>query len=143
MKNQKVNLFNRQRKLPIDFQAVRFFLDRLVDYLKIEKGFTVVLISDSAMTQYNRRFAGKNYATDVLSFPVDGNDLAGHDDYLGDVLISVEQANQQKQDRSIEEEINILSLHGVLHLLGYDHEVDNGEMINLEKSVRKELGLQQ
>jgi probable rRNA maturation factor len=141
LKNQKINIFNRQRKLPIDTRNVRAFLQELTAHLEIDKGYSVVFISDRAMTRYNRQFAGKNSTTDVLSFPVEQTDLEA-DEYMGDVLISVEKAKNQTEYGSVEEEIKVLCLHGILHLLGYDHENDNGEMLAVEKQIREELGLQ-
>jgi len=88
---------------------------------------------DRAMRRANREFRGKDETTDVLSFPGDGG---GH---LGDVLISVPQARRQAAaaGRDPEREIQVLLLHGVLHCLGHDHEVDGGEMERLERRLRR------
>ena len=94
------------------------------------------------MRQYNRSFAGKDYATDVLSFPNEPERWEEDAEaYLGDILISVEQADRQKQG-PLEDEIRLLILHGLLHLAGYDHETDQGQMQDLETSLRKEFQLQ-
>jgi len=99
---------------------------------------------DRALRRANRRFRGKDQATDVLSFP--GGAAAGH---LGDILISVPQARRQAlrrppaagaggdQPADTERELKVLLLHGVLHCLGYDHEVDGGEMERLERRLRR------
>ena len=141
LKKQRISIFNRQRKLPIDTRPVHSFLEELTDYLDIEEGFTVVLISDSAMLRYNHQFTGKKVSTDVLSFPVE-KDYLSAENYLGDVLISVEKAKNQTELDPLEEEIKVLCLHGVLHLIGYDHETDSGEMRALERQIHMELGLQ-
>ena len=89
------------------------------------------------MQRFNAQFAGKSSPTDVLSFPADQED----EPYLGDIIISVESADRQRRT-SLDKEMKILGLHGVLHLLGHDHVHDDGEMNDLEKALRKEFGLQ-
>ncbi|HLU99654.1 MAG TPA: rRNA maturation RNase YbeY [Acidobacteriota bacterium] len=132
----KVNVFNRQRRLPVDTHSLRKFLGQLVRRLKIQQGFSVVLISDSKMIQYQKRFRQKDSPTDVLSFPADDEG----ESYLGDILISIETAARQASG-SLTQELQLLSLHGLLHLLGYDHEADQGEMARLEGQLRRELNL--
>lgn len=110
--------------------------------LGVDGEWSVVLVSDRAMRRFNRDFSGNDYATDVLSFP---NQPESWEDpkgkpYLGDILISVETANTQRRG-SLLDELKLLALHGLLHLLGYDHETDHGEMTSLEDSLRRELGL--
>src|SRR5690606_39082136 len=129
-------LFNRQRRLPVDTDSLRKFLGQLVRRLKIQQGFSVVLISDSKMIQYQKRFRQKDSPTDVLSFPADDEG----ESYLGDILISIETAARQASG-SLTQELQLLSLHGLLHLLGYDHEADQGEMARLEGQLRRELNL--
>jgi len=92
----------------------------------------------------NRRFRGKNLATDVLSFPTGAEPFEVEDgSHLGDVVISVEQAAAQAKANglSFSSEIEQLILHGLLHLCGYDHETDNGEMNRLELKLGKQLGI--
>jgi probable rRNA maturation factor len=127
LRKQRINLFNRQRKFSLDSGRIIAFLESLADRLSLEREFSVVLLSDSGIRRYNRQFADKNTATDVLSFPTE-EDPAFPDNYLGDILISTEAADR-------------LSLHGLLHLIGYDHENDQGEMAAKELSIRDELGL--
>ena len=111
--------------------------------------FGVRFAGDRAMRQANRRFRGKDRTTDVLSFPGGGGgDGAGAgagagpgagDGHLGDVLISVPQARRQAAaaGRDAAREVRVLLLHGVLHCLGYDHEVDGGEMERVERRLRR------
>jgi len=132
-------VFNRQRKLAVDRQALLAFARQLSDRLGTRSGFTVVLVSDAAMRRFNRQFAGTNKATDVLSFPC-GDDDSGEDAYLGDILISAETAERQRKS-GLEGELKVLMLHGLLHLLGYDHEVDQGQMEELEARLKGELSL--
>jgi probable rRNA maturation factor len=107
-------------------------------------GVTVVFVSDRAMRELNKKFRGRDATTDVLSFPVEQAEFekdAGAT--LGDLVISVEQAARQAGENglTLEEEIAQLILHGLLHLCGYDHETDKGEMNALELRLRRRLGV--
>ena len=84
----------------------------------------------------NARYRGKDKATDVLSFPGEGGALG-----LGDIVISVATAarNARAYGRSLPQELDVLALHGFLHVLGYDHETDDGTMDRLERRLRKRL----
>lgn len=100
-------------------------------------GFSLVLVSDPAMKRFNSQFAGKSEPTDVLSFPAD----LEAESYLGDIIVSVESADLQRKG-SLDTELRILALHGLLHLMGYDHESDDGEMRAFEGDLREEFGLE-
>ena len=107
-------------------------------------GVTVAFVSDRAMRELNRRWRGKRGTTDVLSFPAAQAEFEKMEGpTLGDVVISVEQAARQALEHGLEfdEEISQLILHGVLHLCGYDHETDDGEMNRLELRLRRRLGI--
>lgn len=119
--------------------SARKFLDCVAEHLGLERGFSVVLVSDAAMRRYNSTYAGKDRPTDVLSFPVGGSE--GDEPYLGDIIVSVETANAQRIT-SLDDEVKILCLHGMLHLVGYDHTCDDGEMNSRETALRKRFGLQ-
>ena len=106
--------------------------------MSVKGGFSVALVSDRTMRKYHAQFAARDRPTDVLSFPFGEADYA--EAYLGDILVSVETADRQRQ-AGLAEELKILILHGVLHLLGYDHETDDGEMHRLEQQLRKEFQL--
>ena len=95
------------------------------------------------MKQLNELFRGKSTTTDVLSFPYESDEFDPVKDNLGDIVISAEQAAKQAAENglSLEAEIKQLILHGVLHLCGYDHETDNGEMNALELELRDKLGI--
>ncbi len=103
---------------------------------------TVLVTGDATMRDLNRHFRGKNKATDVLSFP-SAHVLRGTENIAGDVAISVETAIRQsvEQGHSLAIEMKVLMLHGLLHLAGYDHETDAGEMRRRERSLRARLGL--
>lgn len=136
-----INVFNRQRKLPVDTQAVRNFLRQVAERLGVDRGFSVVLLSDRAMRHYHARFAGQNWPTDVLSFPAQSFPAGDTESDLGDILVSVETAHRQKQS-TLTRELQILSLHGLLHLLGFDHETDQGEMEAVERQLREDFRLE-
>jgi len=109
-------------------------------------GVTVAFVSDRAMRELNRRWRGKRGTTDVLSFPAEQTEFeqTAGTTFLGDVVISVERAQAQAAENGLdfEREVEQLILHGVLHLCGYDHEIDDGEMNALELRLRRRLGIQ-
>ena len=112
---------------------LRVFWQDLVE--RVGKGQMTCLVTDDAELQrLNKQFRGKDYATDVLSFPEDGG---------GEIAISFDRAAVQASEmgHSVDEELRILMLHGVLHLNGMDHETDQGEMRRAEERWRKKLGL--
>jgi probable rRNA maturation factor len=115
---------------------VHTFLSTVVPELGIESvPFSVVFTTDQTMRRYNRDYRGYDKATDVLSFP-------GDHGYLGDILISCETAyNQALKSRTLTLESNIrrLVLHGLLHLMGYDHEIDQGQMRAMERRFRRKF----
>ena len=126
-------LINRQRKHRIDRARMLDFLSRLIGHLLPGAPFSVVLVSDRIIRQYNRDYRGQDQATDVLSFP-------GDDGYLGDILISIETAHGQalrSKALTFERNLERLALHGLLHLMGYDHETDRGEMRSVEIRLRR------
>jgi probable rRNA maturation factor len=105
------------------------------------RGAVSVLVTSSRELQgLNHRFRGKNKPTDVLSFPAMPGLMRG---FAGDIAISAEIAarNARRLGHTAAEEIRILTLHAVLHLAGYDHELDDGEMARKEARLRKTLGL--
>ena len=105
---------------------------------------TVLLTTDATIRDLNRRFRGKDEATDVLSFP-STNPAPGPEKIAGDVAISVETARKQaaEQGHTLAVELRVLILHGLLHLAGYDHETDEGKMQRRERQLRAKLGLPQ
>jgi probable rRNA maturation factor len=135
-----VLLINRQRAARRDWNRLRAFLDQ-VRPVATGRPFSVCLVSDRSIRRYNKKFRGRNEATDVLSFAADGGRRSSG--YLGDIVISVETANRNaaKYGLSLEEEIQILVLHGVLHLMGYNHETDRGQMARAETRWCARLGL--
>ena len=105
--------------------------------------FDCLITTDSELRRLNREFRGKDRVTDVLSFPAGHVRNGGGSQRLGDLAISIVRARVQAREfgHKLEQEIEILMLHGVLHLLGLDHETDAGRMARAEKRWRKRLGL--
>jgi len=135
-----IEVVNRQRRLKVDTEAWAIFANKaLIAIGKSECSATVAFVSDNRIRQLNRKFRGIDKATDVLSFPNDDQDELN----LGDVAISVETAATQSKENglSFDTEIAQLILHGLLHLCGYDHETDDGEMNRLELRLRRKLRL--
>jgi probable rRNA maturation factor len=119
-------------------RAVRMFAKRLETEITAGRAFTCLIAHDSELQRLNRDFRKKDHPTDVLSFP-SGKTLG----FLGDIAISFQHARTQaaQHGHGLEEEIAILMLHGVLHLLGMDHEKDRGRMARAEAKWRVALGL--
>ena len=133
-----IEAVNRQRKLKIDTKTWETFAARAAAAIgKPESSATIAFVSDKTIRQLNREFRGVDKATDVLSFPADD------ESNLGDVAISVDTAAEQAKENGLtfDEEVAQLILHGLLHLSGYDHETDNGEMNKLELRLRRKLGI--
>jgi probable rRNA maturation factor len=123
-------------------------LQQFHERVRQELGFapgsvTIELISDLSMTQLNETFRKKSGPTDVLSFPANGARPAKDAAYVGDIAIApaVARRNARRYSRSLSVEMRVLILHGMIHLAGYDHEADHGEMDRLERRLRKRLGV--
>lgn len=140
-----IEVVNRQRGRQIDCERWREFTERALRAISTEPGLaSVAFVSDRVMFDLNRRWRGKRATTDVLSFPAGQEHfekLAGLN--LGEVVISVDQAARQAAEHGLEfdDEVAQLILHGLLHLSGYDHESDKGEMNRLEVRLRRRLGI--
>ena len=144
---------NCQRKVQLNMVPLERFLMRMNVALGLRRDSTFVrFVTDSEMARLNGTFRKKPKTTDVLSFPSDERRrparlhtrtkvLRGH--FLGDIAISpvVAGGNAKRYGRTLEAEICILMLHGLLHLLGYDHETDHGEMERVEAKLQRQLRL--
>jgi len=123
----------------------REFAEQVIEVIGFEKkDAAIVFVSDAAIRKLNQRFRSRNYPTDVLSFPIQAASFESENkSNLGDVVISVERAAAQARNagHSFSAELKQLILHGLLHLCGYDHETDDGEMNRLELRLRRRLGI--
>jgi len=133
-----VVLLNRQRRRRVARARVRRLLEGAASVLGVSGEVSLVITGDKAVRALNARYRGKDRPTDVLSFPGPG---APHERDLGDIIVSLDTAarNARSQGRTLSAELDVLALHGFLHLLGYDHETDNGEMDRLEARLRRRL----
>jgi len=155
---------NRQRSVRLSTRALESFLLRVRRELGLKQAqVTVCLVSDAEIAGMNQSFRKKHGPTDVLSFPAVKDrqakrskllplslapvsvdpDCLDTDASLGDIAIApaVAKRNAKSYGRTLPAELKILILHGVLHLLGFDHEADRGEMDRTEKKLRRRLGL--
>lgn len=133
-----IEVVNRQRGKKVDTETWANFADKALDAIgKPGSIATIAFVSDRRIQDLNRRFRNVDKPTDVLSFPADEGTN------LGDIAISVETAAAQAKENGLafDTEIAQLILHGLLHLSGYNHETDNGEMNRLELRLRKKLGI--
>jgi probable rRNA maturation factor len=131
MSEHPTSLLFRHRSPGVDRRALRRYFTGLACEILPGQGVTCLIASDAELQELNRKFRGKNYPTDVLSFPPE------------DVAISYERAAAQAAElrHGVEAELRILMLHGLLHLAGMDHETDGGAMRHTEARWRKKLGL--
>lgn len=129
----EVLIVNRQRAHTIRRADITRVLRGAAAELHVHGELAVVFAGNALLHRLNRDYRFKDKPTDVLSFPSEDGDVG-----LGDVVISVEtaRANALRHRRSLDRELEILALHGLLHVLGYDHETDDGEMEALEKTLR-------
>jgi|SRR6267154_1271393 len=137
-------IVNRQRRVPVAIQPLQDFYERARCELQFPpESVTVQLIGDDAMARLNRTFRKKRGPTDVLSFPANGAKTRARTEYVGDIAISPEMArrNARRFARSLAVEMRVLILHGMIHLAGFDHETDHGEMDRLERRLRGRLGI--
>ncbi len=132
----RVTLLNRQRRRRVSAARLRRVLARAAAALGVRGELALVLAGDRLLQRLNREYRGKDRPTDVLSFPGDGGEAG-----LGDVVISVETAekNARGLGRTLPQELDVLALHGLLHVLGHDHETDDGTMERLERRLRRRL----
>ena len=126
------------QKLGLSASGLARFLNRARAAVVLEGEVHVLLADDATLKRLNKTFRGKNVATDVLSFPAGDANGSG---VAGDLAISLETAARQavRFGHSLRDEVRVLLLHGVLHLAGFDHEADAGEMAAREAELRREL----
>jgi probable rRNA maturation factor len=160
-------ILDRQRSVRVALPPLKSFLRRVRSSLGLQKlDATICFVSDAEITRMNEAFRRKKGPTDVLSFPAiqrrrpvslpqqpalcngtkkSGTRTARHapPSELGDIVISPATArrNAKRDGRPLQDELRILILHGMLHLLGYDHERDKGQMERLERQLRRRFGL--
>ena len=138
-----IEIINRQRRHKVQAKRWREFATGALKVIGDgNRDVTIVFVSDAAIRKLNQQFRGKDSATDVLSFPSQPESFeAGAETNLGEIVISLDRAQAQAKENGLTlvNEVEQLILHGLLHLSGYDHETDNGEMNRLELKLRRKL----
>ncbi len=149
-------ILNRQRAIRVPLRQLEDFLARACSALRLApESLTICLVTNSEIARWNRTYRHKAGPTDVLSFPAEEEPLSlanrRHSrrasrrsaPYLGDIAIApaVARSNARRFGRAFSDEMRILILHGMLHLMGYDHETDAGQMDRRERRLRRQLGL--
>ena len=138
----EVTILNRQRGRRVDTRALSSFIARLASRMPAGTGDSlgVCLVSDERMQRYNREFRCVDRPTDVLAFPW-GEPTRAAEHHLGDIVISIPRAADQANGagHDLDREIRLLLIHGYLHLLGYDHETDDGAMMRTQRRLVRSL----
>ena len=132
-----------ERGRPVAVPGLAAWLRRVAP-VRARGAVSVALVSDRKVRALNRTYRRRDYATDVLSFPGGAQpSTLGPQPFLGDVVIARGVARRQARDAGHSErtELRVLALHGLLHLLGYDHEQDHGRMLRVERRLRRKGGL--
>jgi probable rRNA maturation factor len=135
----KIQVLSRQKQVRIDRAAAARFAAALMETLGLGGGsMSVVFVGTRTMRRLNRRWRRGDYATDVLSFGY-GDGIGTEAGFLGDIVIAPEVAVRQSSGApgGAEREIRMLLLHGALHLAGYDHETDGGEMMRMQRKLMR------
>ena len=135
-----ISISNRQKRVAIDTRKIRRAAKKILDALGCEgQEVNIVIVDDVEITCLNRQYFHRNRPTNVISFPLAG----GNPQFLGDVVISAETAKRQSEiaGGETEEEILFLMIHGILHLLGYDHVDSRDERRKMEAKERELFSL--
>jgi probable rRNA maturation factor len=126
-----------------DFSITTHILEDIVK-VHTSRDIDLIVCYNVTIQKYNKEYRGKDKATDVLSFPIE-NDIVLDNSMmpLGSIVISVDFVYEKAKEfnHSHHDEFTLLFIHGLLHLLGYDHEVDNGEMRKREESIIQKMNL--
>lgn len=139
----RANLVIFRKRMPgLSRSTLERFALRARRLAKLRGTVNILIAGNSELRTLNRRFRGVDKPTDVLSFPAGGSDPLGK--FAGEIAISADiaRANARSLDHSLAEEVKILILHGILHLAGFDHEHDAGEMAGKEHQLRRQLKLE-
>ncbi|HJZ65424.1 MAG TPA: rRNA maturation RNase YbeY [Candidatus Acidoferrum sp.] len=139
-----MNILNNQKKVRFALRPFEEFFEKAMLQLKLKPdSAAIAFVTDAEIARLNGIYRKQNKPTDVLSFPAQATKGVRKSRFLGDIAIAPAVARRyaQKNGRTLQNEICILILHGILHLLGYDHEVDQGQMDRVELKLRRKLGL--
>jgi probable rRNA maturation factor len=139
MASERTSILFRAPARGVGRRDLLAFARRLERDVAHGRPFCCLITGDEELRRLNKQFRRRDYATDVLSFP----HVPDTPQYLGELAISLDRARMQAEEfgHGVGDEIRILMLHGVLHLIGLDHERDNGQMARVEALWRRRLGL--
>ena len=140
-----MKILNNQKRVRIALPTFDTFAKKSLCQLNLKSdSVAIAFVTDTKIARLNKTYRKKNKPTDVLSFPAQSGKRPNKDKFLGDIAIAPAVARRyaKKNGRSLQSEICILILHGILHLLGYDHETDRGQMDRIEHKLRRKLGLE-
>ena len=153
---------NRQRAVRVPIRSLKEFFARAMKEVRLpQSAASVCFVTDAQIAKWNAAYRGKRKPTDVLSFPSGEQERPQKENaqtrtreskndrgfsstsYLGDIAIApaVARHNARLYGRTLDQELRILILHGILHLMGYDHEADTGQMNRREQRLRRSLGI--
>jgi probable rRNA maturation factor len=139
-----VKILDQQKRIRLHLPPLEKFAARSLRQMQVKsRNVAIAFVTDSEITRLNKIYRKKSKPTDVLSFPAQSAKRPNKDKFLGDIAIAPAVARRyaEKNGRTLENEICILILHGIVHLLGYDHETDQGQMDRVETKLRRKLGL--
>lgn len=148
IKMNNIEIFNETNEKIDEIVDLKDFIDYSVKYLKIDNPyFNIIFIDNEKIRQINKEYRNIDKETDVISFALEDDKTFNTDKFrfLGDIYISIDKAKSQAKNygHSLKREICFLSIHGILHLLGYDHmnEEDEKIMFNLQEEILSSYGI--
>ena len=139
-----MKILNNQKRVRLVLQPLEKFAHKSLRILKLKPdSVAIAFVTDAEIARLNKTYRKKDEPTDVLSFPAQTIKRPNKNKFLGDIAISPTVARRygKKNGHTLQSEICVLILHGILHLLGYDHETDRGQMDRIEHKLRRKLGL--
>jgi probable rRNA maturation factor len=146
MKPGQGMIYNKQSVIRLALAPLDKFVVKTLREFKVNsRSIAIAFVTDAEIARLNKTYRKKNKPTDVLSFPTQPSEKRpNRNKFLGDIAIAPAVARRyaKKNGRTLQTEICVLILHGLLHLLGYDHETDRGQMDRIENRLRLKLGLE-
>lgn len=139
-----MTILNKQRAVRLQLHPLEKFFRKALRATELKPGaVSIAFVTGAEIARLNKTYRKKNKPTDVLSFPAQSVKCPDKNKFLGDIAIAPAVARHyaKKNGRTLQSEICVLILHGILHLLGYDHETDRGQMDRIEHKLRRKLGI--
>jgi len=140
MPPMQITIMNRQRKYPLNRERLLQWTGRVLQEQKLNGEVGLVFVNNHQIRRYNRDYRNRDTPTNVLAFPIQEGIGSGlHPEVIGDVMISLETVEKEAllYDRSMQEHLLILLIHGLLHLLGYDHEASASEAARMRRREKR------